>query len=146
MKVNKKTIIEKKSNKIIAELHISFMKDNKSYQNYFVGSIKYIDGNYEIIPTNADDFYSEEEKYTILENTLKPTTFFNQQTQKYEEIDKSNPDFLQIISDSFGNMYSGLSIVNEDELKAHSDKLNKNLNKINKKPSLKVNKSKNIDN
>jgi len=43
-------------------------------------------------------------------------------------------------------MYGGLSIVDDNELKKHADKLNSNLNKINKKPTLKINKSKNINN
>jgi len=55
LKVNKKSIIEKKSNNITAELHISFFKEDKSYNNYFVGTIKYINGEYEIISTNSDN-------------------------------------------------------------------------------------------
>jgi hypothetical protein len=55
LKVNKKKIIEKKSNNIIAELHISFFKEEKSHNNYFIGTIKYINGEYEIISTHSDD-------------------------------------------------------------------------------------------
>jgi hypothetical protein len=43
-------------------------------------------------------------------------------------------------------MYGGLSIIDDNELNKHSTKLNSHVNKINKKPTLKINKSKNINN
>lgn len=104
----------KRNKTVIAELRESFFKNNKAYNAYSFGHIKYDGGEYTFQPTEADDCYTQEEKHDILENVLDEKIYISGGDNPDAGptiITQESAEFLETYAEYRTNMYGGLYII-----------------------------------
>lgn len=110
-----------KKKTIVAELRETFYKNEKRYDDYLIGTIKFNNDNYLCRPSEDDDVYTSEEKREILERILDDVVYVNNDDDDSIEVKNDDPNFLLYHAYYLTNMYGGLSIMEKDESEEESE-------------------------
>lgn len=120
MKIKKSKSLDKQ---IVAELRESFFKNDKMYDNYLIGTITYKNNQYDLVPTESDDAFTEDQKTTILNHILNDSVYMPGKEGKGVEKTKDDPEYLYVHAKFRTNMYGGLYIVDSSESEKKSAEL-----------------------